>query len=213
MKILIVDDQPLYRFGIINFVKSIKPDCSINETCNAKDALKLYKSIRHDYVFLELALHDQNGVDLIKKLKFINPGIKCIVVTSYKALYCIIELMNIGIKGYLHKSMACNETEYALKTIFTGKTYFTPEIESKWALYYKNSVSNTKNHIHTLFSDREIEIIRHLCKGNTGKEISDMLFIAESTFNNHRNHIIKKMNVTNVVEIVNYAYKHGICEP
>lgn len=213
MKIIIIDEQPLYRSGIINFVNSINPDCNINETCNARDALNLCKSIRHDYVFLELDLPDQNGVDLIKELKFINPGIKCIVITSYKALHCIIELMNIGINGYLHKSMSCIDTEYALKTIFNGKPYLTPEIESMWSLYHKNCVSDSKNQIHHLFSHREFEIIRLLCKGYTGKKISDMLCIAESTFNNHRNHIIKKMGVSNIVQIVNYAYKHGICKP
>lgn len=213
MNILIVDDQPLFRFGIINYVKSIKPDCVINEANNAEEALSLFKSIKHDYVIIEPFLKDKNGADLIKEMKNVCPELKCIIFSAHKPLYCIVELMSVGIKGYLYKSMSCIETKNALISIFQGKEYYTSDIESIWLCFTKSMLQNPKNNIFTLFSEREIQIIRLLCKGYNGKKTSDELYISISTLNNHKNHITKKMNVNNLVEIVIYAYKYGICVP
>ncbi len=210
LKLLVVDDHPLYREGLLRVMKSLPEVVSCDEAGNGHEAIQRCKDNDYDAVFLDISMPVLDGIETTRHLKKHSPDIKIIILTMFQAKHQIIELIELGVKGYLPKELDREDILLALRHIINGDTFFTQEIKHVWEEYQLQKKSRVQANSFLMFTCREIEVIRFLCSGYSAKDIAEFLEITESTVNNHRSNIMKKMNVDSVVGLVNYAYKYGI---
>jgi DNA-binding NarL/FixJ family response regulator len=213
LKILLVDDHPVYRHGLSRILESVPGTASCDEASNGQEAIDKCALKTYDVIIMDIGMPVMDGIEASRLLKHIYPDIRIIIMSMYYAKHQVIELLEMNISAYLTKGLDKTEITKAIEHVSRGDQYFPEEVENIYLDYLADKKNKTSSYHYHLFSKREIEIIRFLCKGFTAKCIGEFLGISEFTVNNHRSHIMKKIGVDTVVNVVNYAYRHGIAVP
>lgn len=218
LSVLIVDDHPLFRKAIIRLLRNIPFVENIEEAENGEKALAKMETRAFDIVLLDLMMPVMNGTDTARHIRRRYPASRIIILTMSDSKNEMIELLGMGVLGYVLKSTDEEELTTAILKVKEGSTYLSESVNNVWqeflagrsnAELLKNNQFFDKNEL----SDREKEIIRMLCKQMNSKEIADRLAMSQHTVNTHRYNIMKKLDTDNVVGIAIYAIKHGIYIP
>jgi len=213
LKVLIVDDHPVYRKGLSEMLESFE----LVEFChNVEDgevALERLKSMRYDIVFLDLSMPRMDGMEATRTIRKEYPGVRIIILSMYDSPMQVIELIEMGIHAYVLKTAGEIEIEKALTLVYEGSKYFTPKVNKIWADHLVNKATHELNENAIILSVTEIKILRLICEQYTSKEIADKASIAISTVNNHRSNIMNKLSIHNLVGLVEYAIKNHIYIP
>lgn len=211
---LIVDDHPLIRKAVSNLLKSNPLVKSCEQAENGKIALERFKEKKFDIVFLDIAMPVMDGITTLHHLKHNYPFAKVVILTMFENNRQFIELIELGVSGYLLKTIDDEELNKAIDLILEGRQYFTPIVYNFWIEYIsENKDSNSVYHKSNILSTRELEVLQGICMQLNAKEIGEKYFISENTVNNHRSHIMKKTGIHNTVGLVVYAIKNGIFVP
>ncbi len=210
ISILIVDDHSVVREGIIKIISSLSEVKFFDEARNGTVALKKLTEQHFDIVILDIAMEGMDGMETARLIKKDHQNTKIIMCSSYKEIGQIVELMSLGVEGYILKSADKNEIINALKMLVKDGNYFTKEVLEIWNEYKKKRTVETPDKKKLKLGLREIEIIKLLCEGYTAPKIAEKVSLSEYTINTHRHNIMKKLGVKNVVELVNYVNQNGL---
>lgn len=198
-KILVVDDHPLVRRGIIDIL-SMNGKQEVFEGSNLAAAKAILKEKRIDIVIIDLNLGNENGFELVEMVKSSYPDIKNVVLTSSSNIFDYKKAMELNVDAYIIKDAFIEDIVYALQVVSRGGKYYSPQI-------IQQSMNGFMPKELMELTDREKEILAHLSKGMTNAQISNALFIAESTTKKHISNILSKLNLNNRVEAVLYTKK------
>lgn len=216
LSVLVVDDHPLYRKGIKRLLGNIEFIRRCDEADNGKEAIKMIFDHPYDIVLLDLQMPVMDGVETAKVIKDRYPECKIIVLTMSDSKRQMIELLDMGVPGYVLKSTDELELTDAILRVSEGGQFLTKEVDDVWTQFLGNKskfeLTNQKN-LKIDLSDREKEIIRMICKQMSTAEIASALSISENTVKTHRTHIMRKLEVDNVVGVAIYAVRAGIFVP
>jgi DNA-binding NarL/FixJ family response regulator len=210
ISILIVDDHSVVREGIIKIISSLSEVKFYDEARNGIEALKKLTEQHFDVVILDIAMDGMDGMETARQIKKDFTTIKIIMCSSYKEKAQIVELINLGVEGYILKSADKNEIINALKTLEQDGKFYTKEVLEIWNEYKNKRTEEIPDKNKLKLGLREKEIIKLLCEGFTAPKIAEKVSLSESTINTHRHNIMKKLGVKNVVELVNYATHNGL---
>jgi DNA-binding NarL/FixJ family response regulator len=206
INIYLADDHTFVRKGMSRLLKTFERVGEVAEASNGKELIALIKETSPDAVLLDLEMPVMGGSETAKFLVEHFPNIKIIVLTMHTEEFFILNLIEIGVHGFLSKNAEPEEVEQALYSV-TEKDFYRNEIVNNAMLNgLKRTTSVTK------LSAREMEILLLICQEYTPAEISDRLRISEKTFFNHRSHILEKIEGRNNVSIVKYAFEHGLLD-
>jgi two-component system response regulator NreC len=214
IKILIADDHPLIADGIKNTFMNQSDFEVISIANNGKEVLDIVKSKAVDIALLDINMPEMDGIQCAKILIKDYPEIKVAILSMHQEASIIKELIGIGIKGYMLKTIPADELLMAVKRIYKGQDYFTADV-TKAILKNDNSVStfvplSQKSSLVAQLTQREIEIIQYLTQGLTNVQIGEKLFISPRTVDTHRTNIMKKINVHNVASLIRFAFQNGL---
>jgi len=198
-KILVVDDHPLVRRGIIDIL-SMNGKQEVFEGSNLAAAKAILKEKRIDIVIIDLNLGNENGFELVEMVKSSYPDIKNVVLTSSSNIFDYKKAMELDVDAYIIKDAFIEDIVYALQVVSRGGKYYSPQI-------IQQSMNGFMPKELMELTDREKEILAHLSKGMTNAQISNALFIAESTTKKHISNILSKLKLNNRVEAVLYTKK------
>lgn len=207
VNILIVEDLVLTRIGLRTALNNSSLNCSIlaevGTVKEAKNILKQHNDIH--LVLLDLMLPDGNGIEIVRYLKLRRPDIKILVISADNNRDTILNLVKLGIAGFISKFEDLPTIEVAIYSVCNNIEYFGKDISE---IIHAVSVSKTTQ--EDLFTKRELEIM-HLCaKGYNVKRIADELNISPRTVDAHKNNIFKKMGFNSTGELVHYMLENGI---
>jgi DNA-binding NarL/FixJ family response regulator len=211
-QIILVDDHELLLSSLgemINAQKNLNVAMSFTL---GEELIEQCDQFQADLYILDLNLPGLNGLETAEKLLKKYPAIKLMILTMHKEWSLIKKMHQIGIKGYLPKSCDKDEFLFAIHQILKGKTYFSSIENEK---IFEESIKQEERSgddlvkVSTL-SNREKEIIHFLCQGLSNKQIAEKLFVSHKTIGNHRNNIMKKLNVHNIVELIRFSFKNGL---
>ncbi|OFX38626.1 MAG: hypothetical protein A2X08_17990 [Bacteroidetes bacterium GWA2_32_17] len=210
IKIIIVDDHPTFRKGLIVQLKEIDGVTVIGEASNGKEFIDSFLNLNPDLVFMDIQMLEMNGIEATKLATSKNPSIKIIVISASGDEESLNSMLDAGAKGFLLKNVETEGISQAIKSVMCGKNYFSPELLSILANQYveKPSPYNEKEIIR--FSKREIEVLQLLTEGLKNREIADKLFLSPRTIERHRENIIIKSGAKNIVGILTYAIKNKL---
>ena len=189
MRIIVVDDHPLVRKGIISILAENSRVQEIIEASNAEGALELISRCKPEVALIDLKLDKEDGLEVAVRGKSTSPETKYIILTSFISQADFLRAEKIGIDGYMLKQAAVEDIIYIIDLVFRGKKYYDPDIIA----YYKKSSED--NGMVNLLTYREKEVLVELSKGLSNEEIAECLYISENTVKKHISSILSKFNL------------------
>lgn len=208
LKIYIADDHTFVRKGMIRLLNTFQRIGEIKEASNGQEVIQLVQVSPPDAVILDLEMPVMNGFETSKYLVEHYPDLKILILTMHTEEVFILNLMELGVHGFLNKNAEPEEVERALYSIL-DKDFYRNEIVNQ--ALRKGIRKSPQAPTHKL-SPRELEILVLICQELTPPEISSRLQISEKTFFNHRTNLLTKTGVRGNVGLVKYAYQNGILE-
>jgi len=196
IKILLVDDQPLFREGLSTLL-SVHPDLEVvGEAANGAEAIRLARSLLPLVVLMDLQMPVLDGVAATRRLHEEQPNCRVIVLTTFDDDELVFDGLRAGAVGYLLKDAPSEKLAEAIRVAARGETFLQPSVAAKvvaeFARLSRKTVT-TANPVIEPLSEREIEILRLIAQGASNREIAGTLFLAEGTVKNHVTSILGKL--------------------
>ena len=207
MKIAILDDHELIRVGVAGTLQSTPHSVTFSVSTAAQLFEALEAGTPCDIVLLDILMPDTNGVEVAERLRREYPDIKIIVLSIDNREFTLIQLLKIGMDGFVSKSSPLSEIPLAIDSVANGVPFYGRDI-SILIRDITDAKLNNKN--IAALSKREIEIIKACCDGLMGKEIADKFHISLRAVNSHKTNIFNKLGLSSSVEMVRFAIEHGI---
>lgn len=208
LKIYIADDHTFVRKGMIRLLNTFERIGDVKEAANGKELITLVEDETPNIVILDLEMPVLNGFECTKQLVENHPEVKILILTMHTEEVFILNLMELGVHGFLNKNAEPEEVEKALYSI-ADRDFYRNDIINQ---VLQNKIKRHRSFGSTQLSARELEILLLICQELTPVEISKRLQISEKTFFNHRSNVLSKVNVRGNVGLVKYAYQQGIIE-
>lgn len=204
--ILIVDDHPVFRAGLMGLV-SMEPDLAVaGEACDAAAALDAVGRLQPDLVLLDMSLPGKSGLELLKDLRAAHPRVPVLIISMHDETLYAERVIRAGGRGYLMKQEGPEKMIKAIRRVLAGSISVSERISA----LILDALSGSRDHsegaasISTL-TDREFEIYRLLGQGKETQEIAQLLHLSSKTVDTHRSHIKTKLGLKNNTELVHHA--------
>ncbi|MBZ9689205.1 response regulator transcription factor [Clostridium estertheticum] len=194
MKLVIVDDHPLVRKGIISILTNEKSIDEIKEASNIEEAMLILIKEEIEIAIVDLRLGSEDGLEIVLRGKKMNLKTKFVVLTSFIPQEDFKRAEKMDVDGYILKEAFAEDILYAIRLISRGKKYYDPEI-----LKQKDVLNNSL--IYQL-TDRENDVLKEVGKGLSNGEIACALFISEHTVKKHVSNILYKLNLNHRSQVV-----------
>lgn len=207
INILLVDDHELVRTGINKILNEVKGFKVINECETGEEAIKFCRKTIPDIILMDMDMPGMGGLEATKKILRLAPEVKIIILTAHTKDPFPTKVMKIGASGYLTKDAAPNEMINAIKAVNSGQRYLPAEIAQEMAL---NQFKSTDENPFCELSDRELQIMLMITRGEKVPDISANLHLSPKTINSYRYRMFDKLNISNDVELTHLAIRHGM---
>ena len=191
MKILLVDDHPMVRKGLMSILSLEDNVVEIKEASNAAETIKILKEYHADIMIIDLRLGKDDGLDVVKKAKEISKNTKYIVLTSSSKKDDFLRAQEIGVDGYILKEAFIEDIIYAFRVVARGKKFLDPEMLQ----YAKSDEDEFKD-----LTPREKDVLSELSKGFSNIQIVERLYISENTVKKHISSIFSKLGLSHRLE-------------
>lgn len=208
IKVLIADDHPVVREGLITMIRR-EPDFKVvGEAANGVEAVSKAKELKPDVVLMDLRMPEMDGVEAIRQISSSEPGIKFIILTTYSDDEFIFKGIEVGARAYLLKDAPREELFKAIRAVYRGESLIQPVVASK--VLDRFAELSRQAQAPEILSDRELEVLRLMAKGDANKEIAAQLHITDSTVKTHISSIFQKLSAKDRTEAVTLAIRRGI---
>lgn len=177
---------------------------------NPLEGVDAIKTLRPNILLVDINMHPISGIDVTKLVKKFSPGTKVIAVSLLTQPAIVKKIIKAGATGYLTKSSDKSELYTAIDQVLSGHTYICDEVKNIFAELNLTDDNNEEKHDLNKLSDRELDIVRLLKKGNSSKEIASHLSLSVRTVDAHRYNILKKLNLKNAAALVNLINEDGM---
>lgn len=214
-KVILVDDHLIVREGIRALLNDSEGIRVVGEAADRDELWQLLESTPADLVFMDISLPGTSGIDLTAQLAKKYPILKVIILSMHNSEDFIFNALKAGARGYLPKNTSRRELSEAIKEVMDGGEYFGEPVSSIILKSYmrmaREEVKDTSTENESL-TGRETDILRLFAEGLSNKEIATQLCISVRTVESHKNHIMRKLGLKSVVDLVKFAIRTGIID-
>jgi DNA-binding NarL/FixJ family response regulator len=208
ISVIIVDDYELSRVGLRYMLKTIPYVESVKEATNSKELFDLVKKDEPDLILMDVNLDVEYGSNITEQLLRKLPNTFVIAITASKDIQHFIDMINAGALGFLLKNVTTEELKKAIDKVLKGEMYFSKEFltAAKQLLPRHNKKSKIK------LSDRESEVLKLICMGNSNQEIADSLKLSSHTIDAHRKKLLSKTGARNTASMIMISIRDGLID-
>ena len=210
IRVLVVDDHDLVRTGISRMLADISGLQVIGQADSGEDAIRKARELKPDVVLMYVKMPGIGGLEATRKLLRSYPDLKVIAVTICEEDPFPTRLLQAGAAGYLTKGAALEEMVQAIRMVFGGQRYISPQIAQQLAL--KSFQPQLSESPFDLLSEREIQIALMIANCQKVQSISNKLCLSPKTVNTYRYRIFEKLSITSDVELALLAVRHGMVD-
>jgi two-component system nitrate/nitrite response regulator NarL len=203
VKLLIVDDHPLFRDGLAALLRQSDPETIVVPASSTEEALRIVDEQILDAVFMDLMMPGLSGEAAIREFVRRHPALPVIVLSSSESPQDVRRVINAGACGYIPKSATAQTVVSALRLVLSGNLYIPPLLLSASRL---SEAGSSGPDLLSRLTERQVDVLRHLRDGLTNKEISAHLGIAEKTVKVHIAAIFKTLNVVNRTQAAKFLH-------
>lgn len=200
IRVIIADDHRIFRQGLAGLIAEEQDMELLGEAGNGSEALRLIHELQPDVAVLDLSMPRPDGIEVARQLRAERVASACLILTMHDSTVTMHRAMDAGARGYLVKDGAYEEFVAAVRQVASGRAYFNAAITADCAATGQNE----------LLTKREQEVLRLIAQGFSSKSVADQLDLSPRTVENHRQNIMKKLNIHNAAALVSYAVKQQL---
>lgn len=208
ISLLLVDDHELVRAGIRRILEDIKGLVIAGEAACGEDAVKWCRQHTVNVVLMDMNMPGIGGLEATRKIVRYNPDIRIIMLTIHTENPLPARVMQAGASGYLSKGAAPQEVVSAIRAVHAGQRYIASDIAQQMAL---SQIEPQKAESpFSCLSERELQIMLMITRGQKVTEISEQLNLSPKTVNSYRYRMFSKLNISGDVELTHLAIRYGL---
>ncbi len=205
VRIVVVDDHPLFRHGLIQLLDSDDGFSVCGEATSAGEAMEVIRKVKPHLVIADLGLKGTNGIELTKMIVAEFPRLPVLILSMHDESLYAVRSLRAGARGYVTKEEALGSVLEAVRAVMGGQTYLSPKMASQVISKVVVNRIAPEEEITDRLSDRELEVLEMIGAGKEIKTIAKALHLSPKTIETHRGHIKEKLNLENARQVARFA--------
>lgn len=202
-KVLLVDDHPIVRHGLAALINATADLAVCAEASSAREALERIEESPPDVAVVDISLEDRNGVELIKDIVARHPEVQCLALSMYDETLYAMRVLRAGGRGYVTKEEVSKKIVSAIRQVLAGHVYVSEKMATRLVDQLVQSTPTATP--GSELSDREMEVLTLLGRGQGNREIAAKLSLSVKTVEAHRERIKDKLKLKSAPELLRYA--------
>ena len=212
--IVLVDDHKITRDGLSALIEKQPGMEVVGEAANGRDAVRAVRELSPDVVIMDISMPDLNGIDATRQILAVSPSTRVIALSMYSDGRYVEGMLSAGASGYLVKACAFDELVRAIVAVDGGAAYLSPNIAGIVIRDYAQQLTGAGVESGSLpdkrLSAREREVLQLLAEGYSSEQIGAKLYISIKTVSTHRRHIMEKLELGNIADLIKFALREGL---
>jgi two-component system invasion response regulator UvrY len=210
IRVFIADDHAIVRGGIRRILEDRKDIQIVGEAADGQEAIQKVREAAPHVILLDISMPGMDGLDVTKQLKAIDPEVRILILTMHAEEQYAPRLLRAGAMGYVTKHAAPEELVEAIHVVHSGRRFISPTLAENLAWRYLGDKADLRP-VECL-SDRELQVLCLLAKGNTNQEIAEFLHLSVKTIDTYRGRVLEKLSLRNNAELTLFAIRNGLIE-
>lgn len=208
VRVLVVDDHSIVREGLRSLLEKESDITVVAEAPDGTSALSAALEHQPDVVMMDVSMPGMNGIEATRRVTSLVPDARVVCLSLHADPHIVSSMLEAGASGYVVKSADLIELATAVRTVAAAQTYLSPAIAG--GIVRDHLARRASLPSEPRLTDREREVLQLIAEGNGTGEIAGRLFISAKTVSTHRENIMRKLNLHNVVALTKYAIRQGI---
>ena len=202
LRILAVDDHPVFRGGIAGLIEGQTDMVLVGEASNGREAIQQYRALLPDVTLMDLQMPEMSGLDATISIRNEFPDAKIIVLTTFGGDVQVLRALKAGAQGYLLKNLLHKELLETIRSVYRGRKALSPEATHEIAYHATDEA----------LTPAEVAVLRLIAAGNANKQIASLLSITEDTVKSRVKNILSKLGANDRTHAAMIGLKRGIIE-
>ena len=211
IRIVLADDHAVLRSGLRALLERNQDFEIVGEASDGRELLQLVENLKPDVVVTDISMPNLNGTEATNQITAKRADVGVIMLSMHSDEAYVLRALKAGARGYLLKESAEADLLAAIRAVSEGKAFFSPAISRLLVQDYVRQLRDRDaEDSYELLSPREREILQMIAEGKSNKEVANLLNLSLYTVETHRTHILQKLNIHSVPELILYAVRKGI---
>jgi DNA-binding NarL/FixJ family response regulator len=211
IRILLADDHEVVRDGVRALLEKQADMLIVGEAADGREAARLAGDLAPDVIVMDVGMPNLNGIDATRRILAAHPQIAVVILSMHQDESYVLRSLKAGAKGYLLKESLRSDVLDAIRAVAQGRSFLTRKISRMMQEdYIQEMEQRGLEDSYDLLTDREREVLQLAAEGKPNKEIAGALSISLTTVETHRTHILQKLGLHSVPELILYAVRKGI---
>jgi DNA-binding NarL/FixJ family response regulator len=208
ISVIVADDHVIFRKGLTTILNEIITVKVVGEASNGHELLDVLKKQPADVVLMDIRMPGMDGIEATRRIMERCPNIGVIALTMHEEIGYFNRMIEAGAKGFLLKKTNKDQLEEAIHAVFNGEPYYAEEF-----MIHASKSAPPPAPTGLNLTDREKEVLEHICKGLSNAEIAKLLGLSHRTIDGHRSRLFEKTGAKNAANLVMFAVKNGLVNP
>ncbi len=211
IRVMLVDDHALFRKGVASLLATCPDIEVVGEADNGAQAVAKVADLMPDLILMDIQMPEVDGLEATRRIVAAHPYVKIVMLTVAEEDRSLFDAIKAGAQGYLLKKMEPNEFLAMVRGVSRGEAPISRSMASRILGEFGRRVQGPQPEDPTAaLTPREREVLQHLTRGSSNKEIANALCVSENTVKNHLKNILAKLHLQNRVQAVAFALREGI---
>jgi len=212
IRIILIDDHEIVRRGLTGLLDITEGIEVVGEGSDGNEALPLVERHNPDVILMDLIMPGMNGVEATRSIMSVHPEARILILSSFGDDDYLFPVLEAGASGYVLKDIAPDDLVEAIRDVHAGKTRLHPDLAAKLVnrLRHQPGTESESSPVSGELTDRELEVLRCICDGQSNKEIADTLNISPMTVKTHISNLLSKLGLQDRTQAAVYAIRNGL---
>jgi len=211
IRILLADDHTVMRRGLRLLLESQPGFTVVAEASDGRQAVEQADATRPDVAVVDIAMPNLSGIEAAQRIAASSPQTAIVILSMHSDEGYVLRALKAGAKGYLLKDSAEGDLIEAIRVVYQGKTFFSPEISKMLVEDYVREIrTRGVDDSYDLLTAREREILQLLAERKSNKDIAGLLNLSPYTVETHRRNLQEKLNLHSLADLILYAVRKGL---
>jgi len=210
IKVLLAEDHHIIRQGLRSLLEKEINIRVVGEAVDGRETVRMVKELKPDVVVMDVSMPNLNGIEATRQISEEDADVKVIALSVHSDDPFVSGMLTAGAQGYLLKDCLFEELVKAIETVANGQLYLSARITQNVVQEYKSIKAKETHSVFDTLTAREREVLQLIAEGKSMKQIGAALFVSEKTVATHRQHIMEKLDIHTIPDLVKIAIREGL---